>query len=158
MWRRVVPLFLVAMQTLTFQFLDVRPMVDGELELVEPALRWVEPLLAACNHPLTRRDFPEVKQVNRSDLLRFIEKCPRGRQRPDTERGLVPAYHYWMRLRPEYGPPIGIAGGLGLRIASTPHIELYAGHIGYHVYPPRAGIIMRSVRAGCSFRWCGGMD
>jgi predicted acetyltransferase len=39
-------------------------------------------------------------------------------------------------------------GGINLRIASTPHIELYAGHIGYTVYPAHRGhrYAARSIR------------
>jgi predicted acetyltransferase len=30
-------------------------------------------------------------------------------------------------------------GGINLRVGSTPHLHLYAGHIGYTVYPPHRG-------------------
>ena len=30
-------------------------------------------------------------------------------------------------------------GGINLRVGSTPHIERYAGHIGYSVHPPFRG-------------------
>jgi len=39
-------------------------------------------------------------------------------------------------------------GGINLRVSSTPHIELYAGHIGYTVHPAHRGhkYAARSVR------------
>ncbi len=58
--------------------------------------------------------------------------------------GRVNQYHFWMRLRDSHwhqptSPPIRIVGGIGLRIAWTPSIEKYYGHIGYHVYPAARG-------------------
>jgi tagatose 1,6-diphosphate aldolase len=44
-----------------------------------------------------------------------------------------------MRLRDEYQPPVRMAGGVGLRVGYTAELELYSGHIGYHVYPPARG-------------------
>lgn len=37
------------------------------------------------------------------------------------------------------GPLLEIAGGVGLRIGNTPDIELYYGHVGYHVFPAARG-------------------
>ncbi len=39
-------------------------------------------------------------------------------------------------------------GGIRLRVGSTPHVELYAGHIGYNVHEPHRGhrYAARSVR------------
>ena len=122
-----------------FDFLDPGPLVDEELELVEPSQHLVAPLLAAIRHPLTQRHFPAERSTTRDDLLRFLDRYPRGRQPADPQRGIVPAYHFWMRLKPQAGAEIEIAGGIGLRIGNTPHIVLYAGHIGYHVYPPARG-------------------
>jgi tagatose 1,6-diphosphate aldolase len=60
-----------------------------------------------------------------------------------------------MRIRPGVEPadqralpPIRIAGGIGLRIGSNQKIEMYYGHLGYHVYPPARGrhYAERSVR------------
>jgi tagatose 1,6-diphosphate aldolase len=42
-------------------------------------------------------------------------------------------------LGPGDRPPLRIAGGLSLRVGSSPPVELYYGHIGYHVYPAARG-------------------
>jgi tagatose 1,6-diphosphate aldolase len=34
---------------------------------------------------------------------------------------------------------VPMAGSISLRVGHTPSIELYFGHIGYHVYPPARG-------------------
>jgi tagatose 1,6-diphosphate aldolase len=56
----------------------------------------------------------------------------------------VPAYAFRM-LADETGDELG---GIRLRVGSTPHIELYAGHIGYNVLPQHRGhhYAARSVR------------
>jgi len=41
-----------------FRFLDPGTLVDGELELVTPADRWVEPLMATLAHSRTRELAP----------------------------------------------------------------------------------------------------
>ncbi len=51
----------------------------------------------------------------------------------DPARNLVPAYVFDMRLKR------AVVGGINLRIGSTRHIEMYAGHIGYSVEPPHRG-------------------
>lgn len=53
----------------------------------------------------------------------------------DVFSGRVPAYRFEMRLR-------GIRGSVGsisLRLANTPHIVNYLGHIGYSVEPAHRG-------------------
>lgn len=47
----------------------------------------------------------------------------------------VPTYQFLM-LHSETG---GVLGNIRLSIGSTPHIELYAGHIGYGVLPEHRG-------------------
>lgn len=47
----------------------------------------------------------------------------------------VPTYYFRM-LHSETGEELG---GINLRIASTPHIERYAGHVGYGVHPQHRG-------------------
>lgn len=47
----------------------------------------------------------------------------------------VPAYSYVMR-HATTGEELG---SIRLRIGNTPHIHLYAGHIGYAVHPPHRG-------------------
>ena len=46
-------------------------------------------------------------------------------------------------------------GGINLRVASTPEIELYAGHIGYFVHPPYRGrrYAARSLRLLVPLAW-----
>ncbi|WP_428938060.1 GNAT family N-acetyltransferase [Fontivita pretiosa] len=139
-----------------FRFLDLwdyGPVADGELELVEPSERWVEALLAAVRHPDSSAD-PSTGSLTRSRVLEYLLANPRGRHPGDPQKGYVPSYHFWMRLRavkatelngaplPRWGqaqPPIEIAGGITLRVGNTPDIQMYVGHIGYGVYPPARG-------------------
>lgn len=59
-----------------------------------------------------------------------------GRYQPGpSDRFLVPTYHFAM-VEPDSGEAMGM---ISLRIGKTPHIRLYAGHIGYHVLPPFRG-------------------
>ena len=134
-----------------FEFLDPGPLIDGELELVPPHERWVDDVLSTCQHPLTRRDAPSESTITRQRLLDYLAACPRGLQPADPSRGWVPQYNFWMRLRDRRlfrRPPVRIAGGISLRVATTETIELYYGHVGYHVYPPARGrhYAERSVR------------
>lgn len=132
----------------TFQFIDPGPLQDMELELVPPQTRWVDHVLKAASDPLTRRDAPADAAVTRHQLTSMIQSWPHGRQASDPERGIVPAYHFWMKVtRPAaehrsffgHAGRVAIAGGIGLRIGHNEDIELYYGHIGYHVYPPSRG-------------------
>ncbi|HEY7119909.1 MAG TPA: GNAT family N-acetyltransferase [Tepidisphaeraceae bacterium] len=133
-----------------FRFLDPGPLVDGELELVMPEERWIDPLMATLAHPLTRQLTPRDSELTREQLVKFVREFPLGRQQGDAEKGWVPAYHYWMRLRPVPGfdPPVTIVGGLNLRVGHTENLEMYLGHIGYGVYPPARGrhLAARAVR------------
>ena len=124
-----------------FQFLEPGPLVDGELELVSPDERWVDDVVAACQHPLTRRLAPAESHVTRQRLLDFLAAAPRGRQPADASRGWVPQYNFWMRLHDKLSRryPLRIAGGISLRIGSSQPVQMYYGHIGYHVYPPARG-------------------
>jgi tagatose 1,6-diphosphate aldolase len=127
-----------------FAYLDAGPMVDADLELVEPADRYVDAVLSSCHHPLTQRDMPAQARTTRDGLALYLKHHPRGHTKEDYGRGVVPGYTFWMRLRPEALPPgvpllVPMAGSISLRIGNTPAIELYFGHIGYHVYPPARG-------------------
>jgi predicted acetyltransferase len=123
-----------------FRFVDPGTLVDRDLELVTPDERWVDGLLRTLAHPDTRRLAPKDSELTREQIVRFIREFPLGRQPGDPEKGLVPAYHFWMRLRPESGlPSVTIAGGINLRVAHTTNLEMYLGHIGYTVYPPARG-------------------
>jgi tagatose 1,6-diphosphate aldolase len=127
---------------MAFQFLDPGLLRDGELELVAPGAIHIEDVLAACHHPLTLRDAPkEAQATTREGLQRFLRAAPGGCEPGDPGRGWVPSYHFWMKLHPRRGepPPITIAGGIGLRVGTNDEIRRYAGHLGYHVYPPARG-------------------
>ncbi|MGD0464823.1 MAG: GNAT family N-acetyltransferase [Tepidisphaeraceae bacterium] len=120
-----------------FTFLDPGPLIDAELELVAPSEEWVDAVLAACRHPLSIQEAPALADTSQKQLLDFLGACPGGRQPENPAKGLVPECHFWMRVtdRPEFP----IAGGIGLRIASTYDTVMYSGHVGYHVYPPARG-------------------
>ena len=127
-----------------FQFLDIGPLIDGELELVPPRLDLIDEVLAACAHPLTKVQAPGDAGVTRQQLQEFIKAAPGGLEGPDPLMGRVPQYHFWMRLREPFATipgsaPIRVLGGIGLRVGSTPAVERYYGHLGYHVFPPARG-------------------
>jgi predicted acetyltransferase len=137
---------------LPFDFLDVPrllPLVDNELELVEPAARHLEALLAACHHPLTQRDMPAQAQTTRESIQTFLNQNPRGHTPADTLHGIAPGYTFWMKIRHEQLPlpplrnravlDVDIAGSISLRIGHSPNLDFYLGHIGYHVLPPARG-------------------
>ena len=129
----------------TFRFLDPGPLCDRELELVAPDARHVDDVLAAWQHPETvAAHDPRRPPPTRKALLEFLRAAPQGRQAGDAERGLVRQYTFWMRLHDGRGdaqslPPLRIAGSISLRVGSTLDLELYYGHIGYHVLPPARG-------------------
>ncbi len=120
-----------------FRFFDPGPLVDRDLELVAPSERWIDPVLLACRHPLSAAD-ERCKATTRQTLLDFLKIAPGGNQ-PANERNRAPAYHFWMRLLPQYEPPVPIAGGLNLRIGDSFELRTYFGNIGYAVYPPARG-------------------
>jgi tagatose 1,6-diphosphate aldolase len=125
-------------------FHNAGPLVDGELELVPPQLRWADEVLEACRHPLTLRDAPYDARLTRGQLEQFLSAAPLGHEPGDPSRNKAPTYHFWMMLRhgplgPGDPPPLRIAGGVGLRIGTWPTLERYYGHLGYHVYPPARG-------------------
>jgi hypothetical protein len=87
---------------------------------------------------------PRESRLTREELEVFLAESPFGRYPGDESLGKCPAYQFWMLLRhgpggPHERPPLRIAGGLSLRIGSGPAVELYYGHIGYHVYPAARG-------------------
>lgn len=103
--------------------------------------------MASCMHPLTMRDQPDAAMTSKADLMRQLDLWPDGHQPPDPMIGTVPSYHFWMRIETESGVP-AVAGSVALRIATGAEMELYYGHVGYHVYPPYRGhhYAERSVR------------
>jgi tagatose 1,6-diphosphate aldolase len=151
-----------------FRFIDHDPLVDRELELVPAQPRWVDALLAACRDPLTAAHMPREAKLTREDLEAFLVEAPCGRYPGDPATGKAPSYQFWMLLRhgpggPHELPPLRIAGGLSLRVGSGPAVELYYGHIGYHVYPAARGhryayraarLVLPLLRAhGCRTAW-----
>lgn len=133
------------MRTPAFQFLDPGRLIDHDLELVIPHPRWIDDLLIACSHPLTRRDAPQDARTSRQQIQQFLQAAPRGRDLGDPVHDRAPSYHFWMRWHddPSAGyvgqRPIRIAGGISLRIGYGRGIEMYYGHFGYHVFPPARG-------------------
>jgi len=121
----------------SFSFVDVGRLVDRELELVVPHEKWIDSVLIACVHPLSHGD-DRADRTTRASLLEFLKLAPNGRQHA-TGRDTVPGYFFWMRLRPEFDPPVPMAGSISMRIGSTRDIEMYFGHIGYNVFPPARG-------------------
>lgn len=123
-----------------FQFIDSGRLVDRELELVAPTPNLIADVLESCRHPLCAQD-RAAKATTRQRLLDLLELAPGGHQPANPQRGLVPQYHFWMRLHDRDGkpPPVTIAGGIGLRIGYTHDLEMYLGHLGYNVYIPARG-------------------
>jgi predicted acetyltransferase len=124
-----------------FSFLDPGPLVDGELSLIAPSQKWLDEvvqaeLLSSDEHS------PDPEEV-RTRYEHFLRECPAGRQKADRFAGKVPAYHFWMAIDPHHPVgrdlPVRIAGGIGLRCGKNKELELYSGHIGYHVFPPARG-------------------
>ncbi len=120
-------------------FYPQQTFTDGELELFPPDASWIDAILRECVEPRSRAIDPKLASTTRQQLVDFLYSAPGGRVVGDTKRGQVPAYHFWMRWRDETTHRLRMAGGMSVRIASTPDIEQYAGHIGYHVYPPARG-------------------
>jgi len=130
----------------TFKFAELPVLRDGELELVAPHESLIDEVLRARGHPLSVA-CGQFSPLDRDSVLKFVRSCPGGHENPDAARGTAAAYHFWMRLTVPIGG-IRMAGGVALRIGHDRNIELYAGHIGYHVYPPARGrhLAERAVR------------
>jgi tagatose 1,6-diphosphate aldolase len=127
-----------------FRFLNPGPLTDGELELVPPGPGLVDEVLLATAHPLTQRDMPREGGTTRHDLLQVIDAWPGGHQPGRSLDGTVPTYHFWMRVTAPVAPAVFdrdavVAGMIGLRVGRSRDVELYYGHVGYHVYPPLRG-------------------
>lgn len=128
-----------SVQSTAVMFLDPGRLVDEELELVAPDARWIDELLAACHHPLSRQMEPEVASITRSEVEKIVARAPSGHDMGDPSRHRAAGYVFWMRLRPQFAPPVPFAGHLNLRIENTPDVVRYFGHVGYTVYPPARG-------------------
>ena len=140
----------------SFQFLDPGPLIDGNLELVSPHEGLIDDLLASAHHPLTLRDAPGDAKVSRTELEDYLRAAPAGRVPSDPQRKRCPQYDFWMVRRDDptvrhrgtsllarwfalATPPLRVLGGITLRVGRTPSIELYYGHVGYHVFPAARG-------------------
>jgi len=120
-----------------FTFLPTDRLLDQELELIQPAPRWVDSVLAAAADPETRRLDPALTHTSRRQLADFLSLAPFGRQVPEPAAGVYPTYHFWMYNHQRRHSPI--AGAVALRIGHGLELELYLGHFGYHVYPAHRG-------------------
>ena len=90
-----------------FRFASVGPLVDGELELVPPAVRWVGAMVRSSGPgeaviagggagSVGERG---ARPVSRRHLLEIVGAAPRGREPGEPLVGRPPTYHFWMRLR-----------------------------------------------------------
>lgn len=140
----------------TFEFIHPGELIDRELELVLPEPRWIDDMLLSCHHAETRRNMPLQARTTREQLLAFVQANPYGFTRGDPWGASVPSYTFWMRLRPAFyaaespahpqtasasptRAEVPMAGAIGLRLGFTRNLEMYLGHIGYHVLPPARG-------------------
>lgn len=130
------------------EWLDPGELIDHELELVAPAERWIDDVLVAIRHPFTQDQDPTIARWTRHTLADFLRMAPSGRDPGDPSRQRYAGYHFWMKLRPEFDPPVPFAGGLSLRVGREFELKMYLGHVGYHVFPPARGnhYAERSVR------------
>jgi predicted acetyltransferase len=121
------------------EFVEPGPLIDHDLELVEPAMRWVDAMMHTIDHPASQGD--RTTHATREDIMRMVEQFPRGRETGDGRGSRVPMYTFWMRLRPGQttGTDIEMAGSISLRIGDTNDLRMYLGHIGYGVFPPARG-------------------
>ena len=122
-----------------FAFLQAGPLLDTDLELVCPDWCWIDDVLTACRHPLTDAQDSEHAATTREQLEHLIQIAPQGHEPGNPQTGRSPTYHFWIRLRPEFSPPVPMAGNVTLRVGHTADLKLYFGHIGYGVYPPARG-------------------
>jgi tagatose 1,6-diphosphate aldolase len=122
---------------MAFRFLEPGPLIDRELELVSPSERWIDAILRTVGHPLCIGD-ERSQTTTRGSLVDYLQTAPRGRQDGDG-KSRVPSYSFWMRLLPQYDPIVPFAGGCSMRVGHTRDVEMYFGHIGYHVYPAARG-------------------
>jgi tagatose 1,6-diphosphate aldolase len=119
----------------SFTWFNPGPLQDGDLQLVAPCESFLDQMLAALDHPLTRQEMPWLPAHSRHNWLETLANEPEGRNPGDESTGIAPAYYFWM-LRA--APPAGerfVVGTINLRIGHSPNLEQYAGQIGYDVFP-----------------------
>jgi tagatose 1,6-diphosphate aldolase len=117
-----------------FKFLDPGTLIDGDIQLVQPHKRWINAILAACNHPA----HPPIQarlvaQTNYQQLLDFVKAYPHGHQPADSSIGTVPTYHFWIHHCDSASFPI--VGSISLRIGMGRNMVMFNGQVGYQVYP-----------------------
>lgn len=122
-----------------FVFLDPGPLEDGDLRLLAPEPRWAEEMIRSCSHPLTRQFEAEQASITRDSVLKFLAAAPAGHELPDAHTGKAPCYHFWMHVDGFARPPLAVVGDITLRVGDGQEVELYSGHIGYHVFPAARG-------------------
>lgn len=110
--------------------------IDGDLQLVAPAARFVDDFLVTCAHPQSWAD--PATHWTRDQLLGFVQHHPKGTF-GHTDRDRWPGYYFWLRLLPSHRPIVPIAGTLSLRVGDDEELIRYWGHIGYGVFPPARG-------------------
>jgi predicted acetyltransferase len=118
-----------------FNFLKPPVMRDDQIELVEPAYRWVDAYMMSVQHLGNLND--ETTDTTRAQLLDQLAKEPRGHTAPVG--GIAPAYRFWIHQYPLQFAHAPIAGAVSLRISDSFDIIEYFGHIGYHVFPLSRG-------------------
>lgn len=107
-------------------FYEPPPMVDGELQLVEPSIETQAAqfdTMRARGHLVDPRE--EIREYN--NLRRWLKSSPRGRTPGRSDRA-APQYTFWMQTS-----ELPKAGFITLRLGHSDHLRLYIGHIGYQV-------------------------
>jgi len=110
-------------------------MCDDQIELVEPAYRWVDAYMRSVEHPANAND--PTTNTTRAQVLDLLAKEPRGRGQPPASA--VPSYRFWVRHRGVDHADRPIAGAVSLRISDSFDTVEYFGHIGYHIFPASRG-------------------
>lgn len=128
------------METLIPQLQSYGPLVDRELELVIPNYSLIDAMLQSCQHPLTQLLMPQQSHISRLQWELFIAQNVLVEKKPlSASSKYYHSFHFWMKLRSPHSCEIPIAGALGLRLGHDENLELYLGHLGYHVLPPARG-------------------
>lgn len=120
-----------------FRFFDPYPLVDGELELVPPHLRYVDAILQVCHDPRWQAMAPGIDQTTRESLEAAVYLSPGGFQRADPLNHIVNTYQFWMTSHEPGLPPV--VGSISLRASNDFDTVTYIGHLGYGVFPPARG-------------------
>ena len=106
-------------------FIEPPPMVDDDLQLVEPSLDILEAHFAVLRGQGNPKDAAD-------ELREYVELRRWLRARPAAERRAAPI-HALRSILSGCARPLSRAGFITLRIGYTEHLRLYMGHIGYQV-------------------------